>query len=132
MSNVELLPLPDEMCARLFKWAAVEEYARACVAHATAAEDAEIEALRAEVAKQSAYAKRTHDWNTELLANNERLAEALREVADYMGSRAKWEACDCGCPNAKRPVDAASVAWIRAAAMVRAALHPTAAQEGNE
>lgn len=64
--------------------AAMQAYARACVSSAT-------EALRAEVAKQSAYAKRTHDWNTDLLANNERLAEALREMLAFYGERVDAE-----------------------------------------
>jgi hypothetical protein len=80
-AETDLLPLPewaacDETVADMSTTdvrEAMNDYARACVSSAT-------EALRAEVAKQSAYAKRTHDWNTEMLANNERLAEALREV----------------------------------------------------
>jgi hypothetical protein len=78
MNNVQLLPLPmpkGDVAEGGIDWTddEMQAYARACVSSAT-------EALRAEVAKQSAYAKRTHDWNTEMLANNERLAEALREV----------------------------------------------------
>lgn len=52
----DLLPLPEKWTAYAFMTQGVmmdmlHAYARACVAHATAAKDAEVEALRAEVRK---------------------------------------------------------------------------------
>ena len=57
-ADVELLPLPESDCQpNALRWLfpagqreRVQDYARACVAHATAAKDAEIEALRARTA----------------------------------------------------------------------------------
>src|SRR5690554_5940682 len=53
-ADIELLPLPEALFETrslrdLFNVAQMQGYARANVAHATAAKDAEIEALRAEV-----------------------------------------------------------------------------------
>lgn len=56
----------------------VEAYTRAKVSHAIAAKDAEIEALRADLADYMAAA------NSEA-TRAERLAEALREIAEYEG-----------------------------------------------
>jgi hypothetical protein len=39
-------------------------------------------------------------------------------VSDRMKARATLEACDCGCESMK-PADAASAAWLQAAAVVR-------------
>ena len=47
-TTTPLLPLPETLLRSGFK-SSVEVYARACVAQATAAKDAEIEALREEV-----------------------------------------------------------------------------------
>ncbi|MBD7987146.1 hypothetical protein H9645_03800 [Luteimonas sp. Sa2BVA3] len=73
-SNEDLLPMPewqgDFMTESEFREEA-HAYARACVAHATAAKDAEIEALRAEVARRvEGFADRAE----QLEARAERLA----------------------------------------------------------
>lgn len=89
MSNVELLPLP-EWCLDN-DWARyvlegmtgtefrnkMQDYARANVAHATAAKDAEIEALRAELREM----RRAMVGE---FKRAERLAEALGEAADAL------------------------------------------------
>lgn len=58
-------------------------------------------------------------------------AGGLIELANRIRSHAVWVACDCGCESEK-PADKASVAYIRAAALVRdyAAAHPK--QGGGE
>lgn len=81
MADVELLPLPEGEAigwTQAWSYDQMRSYARANVAHATAAKDAEIEALRAEVAEW----KRVAAAQGEAKARAERLAEALREVAD--------------------------------------------------
>lgn len=114
---IELLPLPEKSeidrhlptGVRVYGYTAsdMKTYARACVAHATAAKDAEIEALRAEVkdyrtngAAAVRFAPSSAHWSEDLrrlfgddartgievlesrhrqeLARAERLAEALR------------------------------------------------------
>lgn len=65
-ADVDLLPLPA--IDSIVKY--VEDYARACIAHATSAKDAEIEALRADLA----------DYMQ--IANDE--AEARNEDADRL------------------------------------------------
>ena len=59
MINTKLLPLPDWGGAQVIPDDLIRDYARANVAHATAAKDAEIEALRAEVDQYKRRAK-TH------------------------------------------------------------------------
>ena len=54
-------------------------------------------------------------------ARAERLAEALREAKETMLSQVKWEACDCGCPQGRKPTDAVSVTWLRAVQQVEIA-----------
>lgn len=81
---IELLPLPSV----LLNWphptnhVAIRDYARACVAHATTAKDAEIEALRAEVERLKVVA---HGFVDEIALKDrraEQLAEALRYAVD--------------------------------------------------
>lgn len=96
-ADVELLPLPETLRRSGFKSSA-EAYARANVAHATAAKDAEIEALRAEVEAVWAAMPRDaryldppdggcvplHEQVRRMAADAtraERLAEALRPLA---------------------------------------------------
>ena len=150
---IELLPLPEKSeidrhlptGVRVYGYTAsdMKTYARACVAHATTAKDAEIEALRAEVkdyrtngAAAVRFAPSSAHWSEELrrlfgddartgievlenrhrqeLARAERLAEALRL---YMSA---------GFGN--------STDFYKQAEAKRAAtevLHPTAAQDGK-
>lgn len=119
-ADVELLPLPDELACDLIDYAdrecktrpsrlaiehAIQRYARANVAHATAAMDAEIEALRAEVealkdaahmANGTAGLAMKHRDMAE--ARAERLAEALRRygVHDQACVAANIPICTCG------------------------------------
>lgn len=99
MTDIELLPLPSV----LLNWphptnhAAIRDYARANVTHHTAAQDAEIEALRAEVAAwrelsdhvragacNAIWPDRYTDARTRdvaaALKRAERLADALRDA----------------------------------------------------
>ena len=65
-----------------------------------------------------------HDCQAALLiadARAERLAGALREAKETMLSQVKWEACDCGCPQGRKPTDAVSVTWLRAVQQVEIA-----------
>lgn len=121
-SNVELLPLPGSVADWLRRFGAAngsiqseviegwfQHYARANVAHATAARDAEIEALRERVSRLDEVNLELGRQLVEHEDRAERLAEALREatamlLADYP-------------ETAKR---------------LRAALHPTAAQENDD
>lgn len=124
---IELLPLPEKSeidrhlptGVRVYGYTTsdMRTYARACVAHATAAKDAEIEALRAEVERLTgclATANANHEqferqWYLER-DRAERLAEALRDAAVALDV--------AGLPgNAKH---------------FRAALLPTAAQEKQQ
>lgn len=65
-SNVKLLPLPGlpniGAGGQWLGWSDddMRDYARACVANATAAKDSEIEALRAEVQRLQALTKAEH------------------------------------------------------------------------
>lgn len=88
-SNVKLLPLPEPSgdYTNPYDGDGLENYARANVAHATAAKDAEIEALRAEVAdlrgKWSHAESNLAACDSDLRVfqqRAERLAEALREA----------------------------------------------------
>jgi hypothetical protein len=88
---------------------------------ATAAKDAEIEALRAEVERLKVVA---HGFVDEIALKDrraEQLAEELWDAKEKMLAQVKWVACDCGCEREK-PADAVSVAWIRAATMLNRAL----------
>lgn len=124
---IELLPLPEKSeidrhlptGVRVYGYTTsdMKTYARACVAHATAAKDAEIEALRAEVERLTgclATANANHEqferqWYLER-DRAERLEEALRDAAVALDV--------AGLPgNAKH---------------FRAALLPTAAQEKQQ
>ena len=78
-ADVELLPLPA--IDAIVKY--VEDYARANVALATAAKDAEIEALRTEVARAERLCSVRTDETVLLLNRTERLAEALREIEGF-------------------------------------------------
>ena len=96
---------------------------------------AEIEALRAEVRllnfEVDAAAIYGDDRDAHYLqaeTRAEQLEEALREAKETMLSQVKWEACDCGCPQGRKPTDAVSVTWLRAVQQVEIA---TARAEGG-
>lgn len=55
----------------------------------------------------------------------------LIELANRIRSHAKWEPCDCGCES-ERPADKASVAYIRAASLVRDFAARTRQAQGTE
>ena len=89
---------------------------------------AALESLRAEVERLTgclATANANHEqferqWYLER-GHTERLDEALREAKETMLSQVKWEACDCGCPQGRKPTDAVSVTWLRAVQQVEIA-----------
>jgi hypothetical protein len=62
----------------LWNWRQMQVYAQACVAHATASKDAEIEALRAEV-------ERVTCELMDAITRADKLAEALREAQPFIG-----------------------------------------------
>ena len=93
MNDIKLLPLPEPLPRVLvhvlhegdMELEAVGNYyaaeqVRACVAHATAAKDAEIEALRADVETATRMHAITRGHLETAEARAERLAEALRLV----------------------------------------------------
>ena len=93
-AETDLLPLPepDTHDAAGYRRAYSPEAVRACVAHASAAKDAEIEALRAEVAEArggwhmaNGTAELAMKHRDAAEARAERLAEALRD-ARHAGS----------------------------------------------
>src|SRR5690625_3012890 len=101
MTDIELLPLP-EMHSRFHPmyWHAIEavatNYARACVAHATAKTDAEIERLRVDLEAWKASHSTMTDTCHHFQARAERLAEALREMlGEYEHLHAKFDLGDC-------------------------------------
>lgn len=112
---IELLPLYAELQGHP-KLEIVKHYARACVAHAVAAQAAEIEALRAEVERLKAVAHGFVDEIADKDRRAERLAEALREAYGQVR-----ELCDAHV----HPYPEASFARYEAA------LLPTAAQDGK-
>lgn len=90
---VGLMPLPDwAECMGEITQEDIRDYDRACVAQATAAKDAEIEALRAELAEArdgwhmaNGTADLAMKHRDAAEARAERLAEALREIAKFDG-----------------------------------------------
>src|SRR5690606_32578631 len=113
-ADIELLPLPELPrqvegynsdyweAGQIEEYAA--DYARANVAHATAAKDAEIEALRAEVGQEQDYAAgaarrvlMAQIAQRRAEARAERLADALRLIAAPIRPDGTWnrdrEAC---------------------------------------
>ena len=114
-ADIELLPLPEGVdvifspdgngaALDVFTPEQVQDYARANVAHATAAKDAEIEALRAEVGQEQDYAAgaarrvlMAQIAQRRAEARAERLAEALRLIAAPIRPDGTWnrdrEAC---------------------------------------
>ena len=78
-TDIELLPLYAELQGHP-KLEIVKHYARANVAHATAAKDAEIEALRAEVDQYKRRADAYFQTAERQGKRAERLAEALRDI----------------------------------------------------
>lgn len=84
-ADIERLPLPEPGEA-MSKWAYheadMEAYARACVAHATAAKDAEIERLRAANIAYSEQVAKLIGRAGNAEARAERLAEALALLPD--------------------------------------------------
>ena len=90
-TEIELLPLPEgyDKYSRpllygeqMFHEGQMRAYARANIAHATAPLQAEIEALRAEVAMWERVASAHAELHGEAEARAERLAEALRELEE--------------------------------------------------
>lgn len=118
MTDVELLPMPEEEWNVRYGYYAdaMREYARANVAHATAAKDAEIEALRAEVETWKNFARGNKGLLQESVYRAERLAETLREAYGQVR-----ELCDAHV----HPYPEASFARYEAA------LLPTAIQDGK-
>ena len=96
--TVPMLPLPDWGGAQIIPDNLIRDYARANVAHATAAKDAEIEALRAEVRRLNfevdAAAIYGDDRDAHYLqaeTRAERLAEALREMIELREATQRGE-----------------------------------------
>ena len=89
-ADVELLPLPSPLSLTLSVTdrARVYAYARANVLHHTAAQAAEIEALRAERDEWRRFATGNRELWQQQVYKSERLAEALRVIAEPL---------DCGC-----------------------------------
>jgi hypothetical protein len=157
--EVDLLPLPEGESSSFGNYEVhtnetMIDYARANVARNTALLQAEIEALRAEVERltfemgclQQQYDERTaymivhrgawlacsdavRSAYSDEHHRAERLAEALRIAKETMLSQVKWEACDCGCPQGRKPADAVSVTWLRAVQQVEIAT--ARAEEGK-
>lgn len=118
-ADVELLPLPDGWNARI-----LNEWGRANVAHATAAKDAEIEALRAEVGRLNDLCDGLHrSLNDSQVSyvyyrdRAERLAEAINAV---LADMSEWG----------EPAKGAHI--LRVINFLSMALHPTAAQENGK
>ena len=89
--TVPMLPLPDWGGAQIIPDNLIRDYARANVAHATAAKDAEIEALRAgvrrlnfEVDAAAIYGDDRDAHYLQAETRAERLAEALRDTREYV------------------------------------------------
>lgn len=104
-ADVELLPLLDD--GPYYDPGDMQEYARACVAHATAAKDAEIEALLEQVSR---FDEMHVELGRQLVAHEEqaeRLSEALRHLRNHTS------------------VNSHQIE------LIDAALNPTAAQEGE-
>lgn len=109
-TEIELLPLPEGESSSFGNYEVHDnetmiEYARANVAHATAAKDAEIErlrteieSLRAEVAEWKRVASAQAELHGESEARAERLAEALRRygVHDETCVAMDIPFCTCG------------------------------------
>lgn len=148
-ADVELLPLPrvlvhvphegDMELEAVGNYYAAEQV-RANVAHATAAKDAEIEALRAEVeTRKEDYATLTAMWRADEAkyvaraesseARAERLAEALVAERDRWAAR-KADAIREQAGGMTRGDPGAVARCDAAIQRIDAALHPTAAQEG--
>lgn len=121
-TDVELLPLSNFALSPLKYNDRLREYARACVAHATAAKDAEIEALRKKLAEYQVAESVAFSKQRVAEARTERLAEALRGLRELMLERVRWEPCDCGCPQQRKPDGPHSVTWLRAAQQVEIAI----------
>ena len=123
-SNVKLLPLPEPDLGLLGQIAFIRsdesllKWCHANVEHHIAAKDAEIEALRADLAAQRARADAMAGEAIKHEARAEQLTETLRGARDRMLGQVKWVACDCGCERDK-PADAASVTWLRASDLLR-------------
>ena len=124
MSDIELLPLPEPdvgmpgQIAFIRSDKLLQDWCRANVLHHTTELQAEIEALKAEVAAQRTRADAMAGEAIKHEARAEWLAETLRESRGRMLGQVKWVACDCGCGRDK-PADAVSVAWLRASDLLR-------------
>lgn len=143
---IELLPLPEKSeidrhlptGVRVYGYTTsdMKTYARACVAHATAAKDAEIEALRAEVERLTgclATANANHEqferqWYLER-DRAERLEEALRPLAALDLTADGFDQRPDSKPIYARNNTVITVGDVRKA---RAALHHTATQENDD
>ena len=98
MADVELLPLPEPFTYvfpniernPLFHIKHMQDYARANVAHHTAAQAAKIEALQEQLNWVVKENDRLLAEGSELTARAERLADALREASGQVR-----ELCDC-------------------------------------
>lgn len=106
-SKVELLPLPEDYDVFGANNENVQDYARANVAHHTAAKDVEIDALRSQLMDMTNVYCATVTERTDLEARVEQLMEALRETETKLGKGS----------------------WHLALPIIANALHPTAAQE---
>ena len=124
-AEIKLLPLPAHFSHQHENvQKIVRAYARACVTHATAAKDAEIEALRAEVERLTrANGALTQLWESAGAEQNkaearaERLAEALRELLALPIAEEELRRLDKGIGTATR-----NAAWLRARAASRSAV----------
>lgn len=74
---------------------------------------ARMQAARADAAEREARHHKTRA---------ERLEKVLLGLRDLMLEQAKWEPCDCGCPQQRKPDGPHSVTWLRAAQQVEIAI----------
>lgn len=129
-NGVELLPLPwSDVQPNGRRWLfnpedrpRVEDYARASIAHATAAKDAEIKALQNRLDISEINERDYRQLSLEAEARAERLEAALVGLKNLMMKQVKWEPCDCGCPQQRKPDGPHSVTWLRAAYQVDIAI----------
>lgn len=121
---VDVIFSPDGNLAALDVFTAdqMRDYARACVAHATAAQDAEIEALKVEVVVQRTRADAMAGEAIKHEARAERLAEALRDLLALPEAASQLRYLDKGIGTATE-----QAAWLQA----RAAYHHNIIPKGK-
>jgi len=134
MSEVKLLELPEPwqcetaMCPALYTPAQMHAYARAHLAE----REREVERLRLRLHRIETGLTEQIAFHVEQVeeaeARAERLAEALHGLKDLMLRQAKWEPCDCGCPQQRTPDGPHSVTWLRAAQQVEIAISKSNAE----